>query len=109
MSTGDSLDPSVAVCSDRWLGGGAGRYPAEAVERQDGRDAIEERFLAGDAVGAGCAFLESQDLVGHRGGEFLTPASPGRRLVVEQQHRPGGVALETAGLACGSRWSTTRS
>ena len=39
-----------------------------------------------------------QDLGGHRGGELLAPASPWQRLVVEQQQRPGGVALETAGL-----------
>ena len=52
----------------------------------------------GTAVGARGAFLQPQDLGGHRGGELFAPASPWQRLVVEQQHRPRGVALHTAGL-----------
>ena len=53
--------------------------------------------LARHAVSARGAFLEPQDLCGHRGGELLAPASPWQWLVVEQQQRSGGVALQTAG------------
>ncbi len=54
--------------------------------------------MARPAVGAGGAFLEPQDLLGHRGGELLAP--PGRRqwFVVEQQHGAGSVGFETTGL-----------
>ena len=43
---------------------------------------------------AGGVFLESADLVGHRGGELVAPASPGEGFVVEEQHRAGGVGLQ---------------
>ena len=68
------------------------------MERQDRGDALADSFLARDYVRAGCSLLQPQDLHGHRGGELLTPASPWQRLVVKQQQRPGGVALETVGL-----------
>ena len=70
---------------------------------------LADRLLARDAVGGGGAFLELADLVGHRGGELLAPAGPRERLVVQEQQRAGGVALEAAGLTWGWRWSTTRS
>ena len=55
----------------------------------------------GIAVGGGGAFLELADLVGHRGGELLAPAGPRQRLVVQEQQRAGGVALEAAGVDLG--------
>jgi hypothetical protein len=42
--------------------------------------------------------LESEDLLGHRGGELLPPSRARERLVVEQQHRAGGVRLEATPL-----------
>ena len=42
-----------------------------------------DRLLAWGAVGAGGMLLESADLVGHRGGELVAPASPGEGFVVE--------------------------
>ena len=97
MSAADSPDSPVARV---WMAGSVvGRsVAAEAVERQDCADAVADRFLARDAVGAGRAFLESEDLLGHRGGELFAPPRPWQRLVVEQQQRPGGVGLETAGV-----------
>jgi hypothetical protein len=50
--------------------------------------------LARDAVGAGDAVLESHDLLGHRGGELFAPPGPRKRLVIEQQQRPGRVRLQ---------------
>jgi hypothetical protein len=72
---------------------------AKAVERQDRRDPATDRVLARQAVGAGRPLRGSPDLLGDCGGELLTPASPWQRLVVEQQQRPRGVALEPAGMA----------
>ena len=90
---------SSAAGLDGCLAGSCSRaVAAEAVERQDRADALADRLLARHAVGVGGAFLELQDLGGHRGGELLPPASPWQRLVVEQQQRSGGVALQTAGL-----------
>jgi hypothetical protein len=45
---------------------------------------------------AGRAFLKSQDLLGHRGGERLPPAGPRQRLVVEHEKRTGRVRLKAA-------------
>ena len=45
--------------------------------------------------------MESQYLFGHGRGELLAPAAPRQRLVVQEQQRPGGVALQTAGVDLG--------
>ena len=74
---------------------------AESVQRQDRADAAADRLSARHAVGAGGAFLEPQDLGRHRGGELLAPPCPRQWLVVEQQRRPRGVALNAAGLDLG--------
>ena len=50
--------------------------------------------MAWGAVGGGGVFLEAADLVGHRGGELLAPASPGEGFVVEEEHGAGGVGLQ---------------
>ena len=78
-----------------------GAVATEAVERHDRADALADRLLARDAVGGGGAFLELADLVWHRGGELLAPAGPRERLVVQEQERAGGVALEAAGVDLG--------
>ena len=45
--------------------------------------------------------MELADLVGHRGSELLAPAGPRQRLVVQEQERAGGVALEATGVDLG--------
>jgi hypothetical protein len=75
-----------------------GAITAEAVERHDRAHALADRLFARDCVRAGRSFLQLADLGRHRGSELLTPASPWQRLVVKQQQRPSGVALETVGL-----------
>ena len=74
---------------------------AEAVQRQDCADAVADRFLSGDSVGAGGAFLESEDLLGHRGGELFAPPRPWQRLVVKQQQRASRVRLQASALDLG--------
>jgi hypothetical protein len=69
---------------------------AEAVERHDRADTAADRLPARHAIGVGGMLLKPPDVVWHRGGELLAPASPRLRLVVQEQQRARGVALQAA-------------